>query len=372
MVENARENPCVRLPERPQPFGQTDGAISRHVRVRRIILLFSLLFIWGVMFMPGGGEWYARTVYPGFSWALSAVSSFFPFPLGDLFVCGALLFFVLDFAKTCTVRRKGKWRRKGIQTAERLLWLYVWFYVAWGLTYYRDDFFVRNQITPRPFSKEEFCRFLDAYADSLNGSYRPFVEELPECIVANEIEKAYQALPASSGLCAPASFMRAKYMLFPSLMSGVGVTGYIDPFFMEYNLNPQLLPVQYPATYAHEMAHVLGVSNEAEANYYGYLVCTSSSMPEIRFSGYFSLLGYVLSNAYSVLGAREFDAWKNRIRPEIRELYNHETTYWHSLYNPYVGTIQNWAYNAYLKGNGISSGITNYAEVISLIIASEP
>ena len=60
--------------------------------------------------------------------------------------------------------------------------------------------------------------------------------------------------------------MRVKEMLVPSLMSGVSVMGYIGPFFVEYNLNPQLLPVQYPATYAHEMAHVLGVSNEAEAN----------------------------------------------------------------------------------------------------------
>ena len=89
-------------------------------------------------------------------------------------------------------------------------------------------------------------------------------------------------------------------------MSGVGVMGYIGPFFVEYNLNPQLLPVQYPATYAHEMAHVLGVSNEAEANYYGYRICISSSVREIRFSGYFSLLGYVLSNAYSVLDEEAF------------------------------------------------------------------
>ena len=166
--------------------------------------------------------------------------------------------------------------------------------------------------------------------------------------------------------------MRVKEMLVPSLMSGVGVMGYIGPFFVEYNLNPQLLPVQYPVTYAHEMAHVLGVSNEAEANYYGYRICISSSVREIRFSGYFSLLGYVLSNAYSVLDEEAFESWKNRLRPEIRELYNQKIAYWLSLYNPFIGTVQDWIYNAFLKGNGISSGIANYAEVIALIIASGP
>ena len=77
--------------------------------------------------------------------------------------------------------------------------------------------------------------------------------------------------------------------------------GYMGPFFTEFNLNGQLLPVQYPATYAHEMAHVLSISNEAEANLYSYLICTGSSVPEIRFSGYFSLLPYALSNAYVAL-----------------------------------------------------------------------
>ena len=84
-------------------------------------------------------------------------------------------------------------------------------------------------------------------------------------------------------------------------MSGVGVLGYMGPFFTEYNLNPDLLPVQYPFTYAHEMAHVLGISSEAEANLYGFLVCSRSGVPEIRFSAYFALLPYVLSNAYGLL-----------------------------------------------------------------------
>ncbi|MFQ9022452.1 MAG: DUF3810 family protein [Parabacteroides merdae] len=100
----------------------------------------------------------------------------------------------------------------------------------------------------------------------------------------------------------------------------------MGPFFTEYNLNPDLLPVQYPFTYAHEMAHVLGISSEAEANLYGFLVCSRSGVPEIRFSAYFALLPYVLSNAYAAYcrkrslmnGKRRSPRGKRSLQPESR------------------------------------------------------
>lgn len=55
---------------------------------------------------------------------------------------------------------------------------------------------------------------------------------------------------------------------------------------------------------------------------------------EIRFSGYFSLLPYVLSNAYVALDKDAFEAWKKRLRPEIKDLYNEKVAYWQSLYSP--------------------------------------
>lgn len=70
----------------------------------------------------------------------------------------------------------------------------------------------------------------------------------------------------------PSGHLRAKPMLISPMMSSVGVLGYMGPFLNEFNLNRDLLAVQYPFTYAHEMAHVLGISNEAEANLYGFLV----------------------------------------------------------------------------------------------------
>ncbi len=206
--------------------------------------------------------------------------------------------------------------------------------------------------------------------DSLNASWIP-VEEIDREVVREAVLEGYLALPSRFGLAVPDVRLHPKTMLFSRLMSGVGVTGYMGPFFTEFHLNGQLLPVQYPATYAHEMAHVLGISNEAEANLYGYLICTGSSVPEIRFSGYFSLLSYVLGNAYAALDKDSFEAWKNGLRPEIKDLYNKKVAYWRSLYSPLIGEVQDVVYDLFLKGNKIPTGTANYSEVIALLIALE-
>ena len=82
------------------------------------------------------------------------------------------------------------------------------------------------------------------------------------------------------------------------------------PFFCEFTLNGDLLPHDYPATYAHELAHLLGITSEAEANFYAYQVCTRSSVPEIRFSGYYSVLGHVMGNARRLLPEEEYQKTK--------------------------------------------------------------
>lgn len=340
----------------------------KKVRIRRIILALGLVSVWGVQASPVAGEWYARNIYPSVSSLLSRFSSLFPFSVGDCLIYGSILVFCLYpfYARW----KKRRWLTIGGRMAESLLWIYVWFYLAWGLNYFREDFFTRTGILSAAYSADTFRTFLSAYTDSLNASFVP-VETVDKSVVAEETVKGYREIAGRFGLVQPAGYLRSKPMLVPSLMSGVGVLGYMGPFFTEYNLNPKLLPVQYPFTYAHEMAHVLGISSEAEANLYGFLVCARSEVPSIRFSAYFALLPYVLSNAYGLLPEDEFNEWKATLSPEIKDLYNYKSAYWQALYSPLIGEIQSTAYNWFLKGNNIPSGRKNYSEVVALLMALE-
>lgn len=338
----------------------------KKIRIRWIILAAGLVLVWCVQASPAAGEWYARNVYPPVSSLLSRFSSFFPFSVGDCLIYGSIIGLCLYpfYARW----RKRRWAVIAGRMAEYLFWIYLWFYLAWGLNYFRKDFFTRTEIPYAAYSADTFRSFLSAYTDSLNASFVP-VEAIDKAVVAAETKKGYREIDGRFGLVRPAGYLRPKPMLIPSLMSGVGVLGYMGPFFIEYNLNPKLLPVQYPFTYAHEMAHVLGISSEAEANLYGFLVCARSEVPEIRFSAYFALLPYVLGNAYGLLPEEEFNAWKATISPEVKDLYNRKTAYWQSLYSPLIGEVQSTAYNWFLKGNNIPSGRKNYSEVVALLIS---
>lgn len=343
-------------------------ACLEKISYRWIRLAVLLLLVWAVMIFPTLGEWYARKIYPLFSAILSRFSSLFPFSIGDCFIYGSiaglLIYLIYAGIKRCS------WKRTLSNTVQYLLWVYIWFYLAWGLNYFRADFFTRTGTSYVEYSSDQFKSFLTAYTDSLNASFISF-EDIDKQLVSDEAKKGYHEIAGRFGLNQPSVYMQAKPMLLPPFMSGVGVLGYMGPFFSEYNLNPDLLPVQYPFTYAHEMAHVLGIANEAEANLYGFLVCTRSNVPEIRFSGYFGLFTYVLNNAYLLLDETEFNKWLETVSPEVKDLYNRKVAYWQALYSPAIGEVQDTVYNWFLKGNNIPSGKQNYSEVLVLLISLE-
>lgn len=334
--------------------------------IRRCLLLILLVTIWIVMRHPNLGEAYALNIYPYISMGLSFFSSLFSISIGDCFIYGSILILIIYIIVGCFHYKEVKQTILG--TLEFLAWAYVWFYLAWGINYFRNDFYTRTKIQPIEYSAEGFQYFLSNYTDSLNATYC-CVDSIDKALVAEEVNSCYLGIADQFGINKPSAKRIPKTMLISSLMSSVGVLGYMGPFFNEFNLNRDLLPIQYPATYAHEMAHVLGISSEAEANLYSFLVCSRSNIPEIRFSGYFALLPYVLGNAYRLLDEEEFNIWKDSLKPEVRDLYNMKQQYWHAKYSPFIGKIQNAMYNVFLKGNNIPSGRQNYSEVIGLLIA---
>lgn len=316
--------------------------------------------------LPGMAEGYARHVYPYLSAVMSALSSPFFLSLEEVLVI-AVLFWLIAYPIRA-YRKKKSWKRIWLHEAEIVVWVYIWLYLGWGLNYFRYSVYERAEITPAVYDEQAFKHFLTAYTDSLNGSYLADMK-IDQKEISREIKDAYRAVPASYGLTQPKDYQHPKYLLLNPLYSGVGVLGYMGPFFSEFQLNNELLPVQIPFSYAHELSHLLGVSNEAEANYWAYQVCKRSAFPAVRYSAYFGLLPYVLVNASMLLPEAEFQEWIKTIRPEIVEDYEQKRNYWSERYSPFIGEIQNQMYNLFLKGNNIPSGRKNYAEVVGIILS---
>ena len=336
--------------------------------LRYIVLALLLLCIVLCRFFPVMAEGYASHIYPWLSAALSAIASVFPFSLEEALVVVIILWMIIyPFLKR---RKKKSWRFIVGREVEWLAWVYIWFYLGWGLNYFRYDIYRRMEVEPAGYDEQAFHRFLVSYTDSLNQSYTAEVKTDPERM-RQEIKEIYRQVPSMYGLALPRDYQHPKQVWFNPFYSGVGVLGYMGPFFAESQLNEELLPVQLPFTYAHELSHLLGVSNEAEANYWAYRVCRSSKRPAVRYSAYFGLLPYVLVNASSVLTEEEFREWIKTIRPEVVKDYEYKRMYWNERYSTLLGEVQNKIYNLFLKGNNIPSGRKNYAEVIGILLSLE-
>ena len=342
------------------------------IKVRHIVLSILVVFVLSARFSVSIGEWYSTAVYPLISAALSWLVSWITFSLEEVAVIGSCGF-MLCLIVYCIRQRVGLWKTL-LRITELLLWIYVWIYIAWGCNYFRTDLYMRIGAERLAYDESVFKDFLHAYTDSLNAAYASFKENpdnvgLEQTDLEAYVKKAYSEVPDTYGLSVPRPWQHPKDVLLKNLYSSVGVLGYMGPFFCETQLNPDLLPDQYPFIYAHEYSHLMGVSNEDEANYWAYVICTASDLPGVRYSGYYSLLPYVLSNAIRTLTADEYRKLLSDIHPDILSQYSLERKYWNSLYSPLLGKIQSAIYNAFLKGNKIPSGTANYLEVIDMIIS---
>lgn len=341
--------------------------MSTSKKIRILILFVLLAFVIISSVNVRVAEFYSMVIYPAVSYFLSSVSSVVPFSLDEW---GILIMIIALLGLPFVMRLKYHKRWMSILSSETeiILWIYVWFYIGWGINYYRKSFYARMEVRPAIYDEKVFNDFIFHYRDSVNKYYCK-IDTLNYAHVHKEIKSVYSSLSPSYGLAEPRSFQMPKELSFNSLYSGCGVLGFMGPFFSESHINGHVTPLEYPFTYAHELSHLLGISSEAEANFWAYQVCISSSDDEIKYSGYFGLFSYVLVNARRLLSEDDYKYWIATIRPEVKKQFDEKREYWSSLYSPMLGKIQSAIYEMYLKGNGISSGQKNYAEVIGLLLS---
>lgn len=333
---------------------------------RRWILGILLVLTIAMMVVPGGNELYAKHIYPWVGTALANLSSWIPFSISEVLVMLSIAWIVLYPLYALVHPKKKFWRAMG-NVVEYLLWLFVWFYWAWGLNYGQPNYYQRTNTAPVAYDEQLFKDFAKRYIQALNNNYT--------VVETKDVEKVKENVMAAYKL---QGFNRirivnpqAKTMLYTPLASMVGVRGSMAPFFCEFTLNGDVLPHRYAATYAHEYAHLQGITSEGEANFYAYLATTQSTDKGIRFSGYYSILGHVFNNARMLLSEDEHNALYEDLRPEIKTLLASDMAYWEAKYNENFGKVQDYLYDLYLKYNKVKAGRKSYSEVIGLIIAAE-
>ena len=353
----------------------------KSLKWRHGVLIALLILVTLTKMIPLWGFIYTTRIYPVIGTLLSPISGIFPFAVGDIFIALSITWVILYPIYEIGLRKKRVFGR----VAEYLLWVYAWFYIAWGLNYSQPNIYYRIGMKPVEVSKAKFKKFAYQYADSLNAlsnaslsnarkSISPdsIVDDALKNRVRDAVLKEYNKIGYREGINKPFNqHPHAKTMVFTPLSSMAGVTGSMGPFFCEFTLNGDILAHDYPATYAHEFAHFLGVANEGEANFYSYIVCTASADKQVRFSGYYHIFFHVLNNVFDILGEKERERFLKHIRPEIIQRARNDRHYWLSKRCKALDAAQDFIFELYLRGNHVAEGRKSYSGVIGLILAWE-
>ena len=382
------------------------------IKWRYWVLLALFILVTLTKMIPLGGFIYTFHIYPVIGKILSPVSGLFPFAVGDIFIAISIAWVILYPIYEIGLRKKlachitiltpkrGNYPKKKVvfgRVIEYLLWVYVWFYMAWGLNYSQPNIYYRIGMKPVEVSEAKFKAFAYQYADTLNKlseelkgnseettfdnqrvnhlngiAENSIMDDNLKKRVKNAILKEYNKIGYQEGINPPFNQNpHVKTMVFTPLSSMAGVTGSMGPFFCEFTLNGDIPAHDYPAIYAHEFAHFLGVANEGEANFYSYIICTASSDKTVKFSGYYHIFFHILNNVFDILGEKEGEKFLKYIRPEIIQLAKNDRSYWLGKRCKTLDAAQDFIFDLYLKGNHVAEGRKSYSGVIGLILAWE-
>ena len=330
-----------------------------------LVLAFTLL----CRFSTGVADFYSLSIYPTLSAILSWVASPVDFSLQDI----ALILIVtmaIAVVVTTMVKKQGL-KRCLMYEALILLWTYNGFYMTWCNNYYRSSIYQRTTTSPATFDEEIFQSLLKTYTSRINAEWTRERAETGARL-EEEIKAYYNRVPASYGLAEARTWQHPKSTLFNPIYSAVGIQGFMEPLLAESCINHDVQAFDYPFVYAHEYAHLLGISSEAECNWWAYYACLSSEQKAVRYSALKNILPHLMRNAHRLLTAEAYEAWIGTLRPEILDDLRQTSIHWEALRSPIMRKVHELTYDLFLKGNNIQTGLQNYSEVVGMLLSLKP
>ncbi len=305
---------------------------------------------------------YTSAFYPPIAGLLAAFSNLFPFSIDDV-LYAALIVFLLVNVFMFLLRRLsfvGLLSRFVVTGAL----LYACFNLLWGFNYYRQNI---NERLGWQHAKADVHELMQAFkylVDKTNETYTP-IYSIDKNDLLKQVQVGYIQQATFLNIDTALLLTSPKSITLSRLFGAATISGYYGPFFSEIHLNDYLLPMDYPQVLAHEMAHKLGVTSEAEANFYAWLVCSHSDDKRLAYSANLHLLKYFVYECYQHEGYHDV---VKTIRYEARHDFYKSHYHWMSLMNRHVEIVASKVNDAYLKSNHVEAGIEDYDGVVKHVM----
>lgn len=317
---------------------------------------------------------YSRVFFPGIRNVIDMTLGRLPFPSVYLFIVSVLV--VLGIYIFRVTQRKG-WKWKLFYTfralANGLGALVFFFLFLWGFNYQRTPIVEQLGLSPKAMNLEELknevfvtIRLAQQYRNAITQDTAAIEEILPY----TELEELVRANIADNLDMMGLNFTgRPRTKLFPppGFMRKMGILGIYFPYTGESYIDPTLHALEQPFTVAHEMAHSYGVTDEGEANFIAWVICTNSDDSLLRYSGQLRLLMYQIRDYYR-MAPEEYREWLKNLDAGVKNdmmsiKRNSDAIQAFSL------ELSRKTNDVFLRTQGVKAGINSYQQLPKLAFA---
>ena len=340
-----------------------------------ILGVVALIVRLGAYFFPEFTEKiYSRSIFPILRTIMDQTLARLPFPVFYLFLAVILWFLARYFIQ---IGKCEGWKGRLLYSARAISnfagAIVFFFLVLWGYNYQRVPFIHQLELDPQPFEEGQLLQeinvteeILSTARSAITGDSTALGELIPygelENLVREEIKRTLSELGFYHG-----GFPRTKEFYPEGMLRRLGILGIYFPFTGESYLDPTLHPLEKPFTVAHEMAHSYGITDEGEANFLGWLVCSGSDAPLLRYAGNLQLFRYQLNDLYKVNPEKYREVVQTIERGIVNDIASIREN--SRKIEAISSELSRKSNDLFLKSQGVTAGVRSYSQLPMLAYA---
>ncbi len=309
---------------------------------------------------------------------IAFIVSIIPFSLTELLLFSSLpiaIVLVVKFIKK--LKNSEKKNIFVISSIRKVGWtlsiLYLIFMLLLGLNYTRMPLSVTMNIPVEQRPKEDLEEICIILVDELNIARENVSEDEDGVMTLNGsindvLKTGYLGFKEVSDeysiLWIPK--LKAKGVIASRYWSYTGIVGMYFPFFVEANVNIDVVKAYIPSTVLHELSHLIGIAREDEAEFISFITGINHPDSDFVYSAYLSAYHHAASalyredkDMYSNVSSKRSDA--------VRRDMTANSEYWKQFEGP-VKQTSTTVNNAYLQTNLQPDGVKSYGRVVDLIL----
>lgn len=240
-------------------------------------------------------HWYSQSLYPSIARTLIRLSDLFSFSLNTFFAW--LLVFVIISLTLAALTGKLRWSRFLLILVNLAAFIYLAFYTLWGFNYYREPLYSRMSMQHNQIPDADYELVMERISRKA-AEIKIEMDSVSTGRLDTLVDEAFRRHAGHWAMPWLECHVHPKQMIAEAWLAKAMVYGYYGVFSNEIHVSRLCIRMDYPLLLAHERVHRLGITGEAEANFYAWLLCCKSESPELQYAAHVFLLRHLFDAGY--------------------------------------------------------------------------